>query len=36
MEERKQSKIVNTEEGRKKYRRLNNEPRSKIDEAYEN
>ena len=36
MEERRQAKKVNTEDGRKKYRRLNNELRRITDEAYEN
>ena len=36
MEERRQAKKVNTEQGRKKYRRLNNELRRITDEAYEN
>ena len=36
MEERRQTKKVNTEEGRKKYRRLNNELRRITDKANEN
>ena len=36
MEERRQAKKINTKEGRKKYRRLNNELRRITDEAYEN
>ena len=36
IEGRRQAKKVNTEEDRKKYRRLNNELRRITDEAYEN
>ena len=36
MEESRQAKKVNTEEGRKKYRTFNNELRRIKDEAYEN
>ena len=36
MEESREPKKLNTEEGRKKYRRLNNELRRITNEAYEN
>ena len=36
MEERRHAKKLNTEEGRKKYRRQNNELRRITDEADEN
>ena len=36
MADKKQAKKVNTEKGRKKYRRLNNKQRGITDEAYEN
>ena len=36
IEKRRQAKRVNTEEGRKKYRRFNNELRRIIDEACQN